>query len=120
MRNSYLWLAQLVTGVLIAITLGIHMVWMHLDTILNFLGVELSDPTSWTSMIQRSKEVIWVMLYTMLLSFVLYHALYGLRNIIVELTPSSRVKRIITWSIIILGIVAFAWGSCVPLLLLSR
>ena len=36
MRNTYLQFAQLISGVFIAILLGIHMVIMHLDKILNF------------------------------------------------------------------------------------
>ncbi len=120
MRNTYLWLAQLVTGILIAVTLGIHMVWMHLDTILSALGVDVSEPTSWASVIQRSRDVIWVVLYIVLLAVVLYHALYGLRNVIFESTQSRRIRLVVTWSILAFGILAFAWGSYVPIILLNK
>ena len=119
MRNTYLWFVQLVTGVLIAVLLGIHMVLMHLDTILDFFGVNVNDPTSWQSMIGRSREVIWAGLYIALLAVVLYHALNGLRNVILELTPSVRAERIVTWAIIALGTIVFIWGSYVPIALLS-
>jgi len=111
---------QLVTGVLIAVLLGIHMVMQHLDKVLGFFGVDLNDPTSWHSMIERSREVIWASIYIALLAVVLYHALNGLRNIILELTPSARTERIVTWTIIAFGIVIFIWASYVPIALLSR
>ncbi len=119
MRNTYLWFVQLVTGVLIAVLLGIHMVLMHLDAILGFLGVNVNDPTSWQSMIGRSREIIWAGLYVALLAVVLYHALNGLRNVMLELTPSVRVERIVTWAIIVFGTIVFIWGSYVPIALLS-
>ncbi len=120
MKNTYLWLAQLVTGILIAVTLGIHMVWMHLDTILSALGIDATEPTSWASMIQRSRDIGWVVLYIFLLAFGLYHALYGLRNIIFESIQSRRIRLVVTWSILAFGILAFAWGTYVPIILLSK
>jgi len=120
MRHTYLWLMQLITGVLIAILLGIHMVMQHLEDILRFFGVNLNDPASWQSMIERSREVIWASIYIALLAVVLYHALNGLRNIILELTPSARTERVVTRTIIAFGIIIFAWASYVPIVLLPR
>jgi succinate dehydrogenase hydrophobic anchor subunit len=120
MRYTYLWLMQLVTGVLIAILLGIHMVIQHLEDILRFFGVNLNNPASWQSMIERSREVIWAGIYVALLAVVLYHALNGLRNIILELTPTARMERVVTRAIIAFGIIVFIWASYVPIVLLSR
>ena len=119
MRNTYLWFIQLVTGVLIAVLAGIHMVWMHLDAILGFFGVDMGDTTSWYSMIERSREIIWAGIYIALLAVVLYHAFNGLRNIILELTPSARTERIVTWAIVTFGILVFIWSAYVPIALLS-
>lgn len=119
MRNTYLWFAQLVTGILIAVLLGIHMVTQHLDAILKFFGIDFTDATAWESMIGRSREAIWASLYIALLAVALYHALNGLRNIILELSPSTRIERIVTWAIVVFGVIAFAWGSYVPIALLS-
>lgn len=120
MKNTLLWLVQLITGVLIAITLGIHMVWMHLDTILGFLGIDVKNPTSWSSMIERSRESIWAGLYIALLAFVLYHALYGLRNVILELVSHAKARLVLNWGIIVFGALAFIWGAYVPIALLSQ
>jgi len=109
----------MLTGVVIAVLLGIHVVVLHLDAILGFFGVDATDPTSWGSMIGRASQGIWAGLYIALLAVVLYHALHGLRGIILEVTPSVKTERIITWSFIIVGIIAFIWGAYVPLALLS-
>lgn len=120
MKNTYLWLAQLATGILIAITLGIHMVWMHMDTILSTFGLDAKEPTSWTSVEQRSRDTGWATLYIALLAFGLYHGLYGLRNIVFESVQSHTVRQIVTWSIVAFGILAFAWGTYVPITLLIK
>ena len=119
MRTTRLHLLHMLTGVVIAVLLGIHVVVLHLDAILGFFGVDATEPTSWGSMIGRASQGIWAALYIALLAVVLYHALYGLRGIILEVTPSVKTERIVTWVIIIFGIIAFIWGAYVPVVLLS-
>ena len=117
MRTTRLQLLHMLTGVLIAVLLGIHMVILHLDDILIFFGVDATGPTSWGSMINRASQGIWVGLYIALLAAVLYHALNGLRGIILELTPSPGTERIVTRVIIAFGIIAFIGGAYVPVAL---
>lgn len=120
MKAAYLRVAQLFTGVAIAVLLGIHLVIQHLDNILGVFGVNIANPTSWDSMIARSRQVTWVGIYVALLAAGLFHALYGLRNIILETAPSATAGRTVTWLIIILGIIAFGWGTYVPVALFMR
>jgi succinate dehydrogenase hydrophobic anchor subunit len=120
MRNTYLQFIQLITGVLIAILLGIHMVIQHLDAILGFFKIDVKDATAWPSMIGRAKQGIWAAIYVALLIFTLYHAFNGLRNIILELTPSPRADRIVTVILIIVGVIFLILGIYVPLALLSK
>lgn len=120
MRNTYLWFLQLVTGVLIAALLGIHMVIQHLGAILSFFGIEAADQTAWALMIGRASQGIWVGLYIALLAFVLYHGLNGLRGVILELTPSRKTERIITQVIIAFGVIFFIGGTYVPVALFVR
>ena len=114
MRNTYLWLFQLITGGLILIFGGTHLVLMHLDEILGFFGVEIDEPSSWASMAERALQGFWLAFYIVFLGLVLYHALYGLRGIILELTPSEKAERITTGVLIALGTIAFGLGVYVP------
>lgn len=119
MRNTYLQFVQLITGILIAILLGIHMVIQHLDAILGIFEIDVKNATSWQSMTGRAKEGIWIFIYIALLVFALYHAFNGLRNIILELTTSARAERIATTIIIIVAIIFLALGVYAPIALLS-
>ena len=119
MRGARFHIVHMITGAVIAVLLGIHMVVIHLDDILGSFGAAAAEPTSWQAMISRSGQGIWAGLYIALLAFVLYHALYGLRGIVLEVTPSARGGRIVTWTFIIVGIIVFAWGAYVPIALLS-
>jgi len=112
--HARLQLLFLFSGIAIAVLLGIHMVVLHFDAILG-----TAEPTGWVSMIGRSSQGVWVGVYIALLAFALYHALYGLRNIILEVTTSAKAGRIMTWCFTIIGIVAFAWGSYVPVALVG-
>lgn len=117
MRPTYLWVWQLVTGALLAFFLGTHMVMMHLEIILSFFGIKIPEPTAWDSMMERARESFWLAFYILFLAFVLYHGLYGLRGIILELSPSARAERLITWVIITIGIIVFALGTYVSIAL---
>ena len=118
MRTTRFQLMHMLTGVLVAIFLGIHMVRMHLDSILDWFGVNTTESTSFTSMMDRASQGIWVFVYIALLAVALYHALYGLRGIIMEWKPSAKTSRITGWPFLILGAAIFAWGTYVPLDLL--
>ncbi|RLC94349.1 MAG: hypothetical protein DRI39_03135 [Chloroflexi bacterium] len=115
MRATRFHLLHIVTAVLIAVFLGIHMVRQHLDALL----YDSEDPSSWASMIDRAGSGLWAALYVALLAVALYHALYGLRGIILEVVPSPRANRIVTWSLIVVGLAAFGWGTYVPVHLLG-
>ncbi|MFC1905619.1 hypothetical protein ACFLXL_02285 [Chloroflexota bacterium] len=126
MRNTYLQFAQFITGILIAVLLSIHMVNMHLDAILGFLGVKsifgidiAHDPTVFSLMIARAQTITFAAIYVALLVFTLYHAFNGLRNIMLEMTVSPRVERTVTGIIIVIGIFLLVLGIYTPITLLS-
>jgi succinate dehydrogenase hydrophobic anchor subunit len=97
-----------------AIFLGIHMGVQHLNRV---LATGDADPTSWISMIGRATQSGWVVIYILLLVFALFHALYGLRGIILETVTSSKAVRVINWVFILGGIAIFIWASYVPIFL---
>lgn len=116
MLKTRLHLLFLLSAVGTAIFLGIHMVVQHLN---NITASGNANPTSWTSMISRATQGGWVVIYILLLAFALYHALYGLRGIVLELTTSERAVKVVNWAFIIGGIIVFAWASYVPVSLAS-
>lgn len=110
MRSTYLWLLQVITGGLVAVFLGIHLVLLHVAR----NRVPGSEPSEWPSMLDRAVRGIWLGFYIPFLALVLYHGLYGLRGIILEMTPSPRMERLVTGAFIGLGAVALGLGIYVP------
>jgi succinate dehydrogenase hydrophobic anchor subunit len=113
-------LLHMLTGILIIGLLGTHMVVLHLDSISALFGIAGPDPVSWNSVIERSRQVVWVGVYISLLAVLLFHALYGLRGIIFELNPSPAAERWISRSFVVIGVLVFIWAAYVPLNLLGR
>jgi succinate dehydrogenase hydrophobic anchor subunit len=107
----------MVAGLGTGIFLTIHMIVQHLN---NVLATGDADPTSWVSMIGRATQSGWVIIYILLLAFALYHVLYGVRGVILELVSSEKAIRAVNWIFIIGGIAMFIWASYVPIALMSR
>ncbi len=120
MKNTYLQLAQMITGVLVAILLTIHLAVQRLDVILGLIGIKIADPLAWSSMIERAHQGSWAGIYICLLAFGLFHGLNGLRNVLLETNLSSSAMRVLTWLILLFGIVFFALGTYVPIVLLNK
>jgi succinate dehydrogenase hydrophobic anchor subunit len=120
MKNTYLQFAQMITGILVAILLFIHIAVQKLGVILSFLGFKISDPLTFNSMMERARQGLWAGIYICLLAFGLFHALNGLRNILLETNLSSSIMRSLTWLIIVFGVLFFLLGTYVPIVLLTR
>ena len=120
MRTTYLWLLQLFTGLLILVLLVIQLISIHLRAILRFFGVDATELTSWGLTANRANRGIWAGLFVVLAGIILFHALSGLRNTVLELTPSVKKVRIITWAIIVSGIILLVGATDLPVLLLSN
>jgi succinate dehydrogenase hydrophobic anchor subunit len=103
----------MIAGIVIACLLGAHVFVLHLNDV---LGTG-DDPVSWAAMIARSGQGGWVVLYISMLAFILYHALYGLRGIILEMT-GARIGRTLTVMFLVIGVAIFIWGAYVPIALL--
>ncbi len=120
MRGTRRQLLHMASGVLIALLLGAHMVVIHLDDILRFFGGAVADPVAWEAMMARSGQVVWAGVYVALLALALYHGLYGLRGILLEVISSPRAERALTRLFLALGVLIFAWGAYVPVFLLGE
>ncbi|MCX6005286.1 MAG: hypothetical protein NT082_06405, partial [Chloroflexi bacterium] len=115
MKNTYLQFAQMITGILVAIFLSIHIAVQRLDVILGFLGFKITDPLAFNSMMERARQGLWAGIYICLLAFGLFHALNGLRNILLETNISSSAMRVLTWLIIVFGLFFFVLGTYGPI-----
>ena len=105
MKESTLWFMFVMAGLLILVTLTIHMGVMHLDDILGF-----GDVLSYEAAAARGKDIFYASVYTVLLGAALYHGLYGLRTILCELSLPRGLEKFFSWAFLLFGLVVFVYG----------
>jgi len=111
MRDQKLWTWHVLAGVVILVLLGLHMVIMHLDTIVGVLNPAGGSPVDWGNVVARAQSAFFAVTYVLLLGAALFHGLYGLRNIVFELNPSAGLKRFIGVVLLLVGLSLFVYGS---------
>lgn len=109
MKESTLWLLQILTGIILIILIGVH-----LSTFSTILGGGYPMNLRWENVLERGKNLGYTAFYVLFLAIVLYHANYGLRTILIELT-GGRGERIINIILLIIGVIAFLYGSYVSI-----
>jgi len=110
MRETRNWTWQIFTAVVILVFLSIHMIVMHLDDIVGWFNPNGGAALDWANVLERSKAIFFVVTYIVLLAATLYHALYGIRNILFELHPPAGVEKAITVVFWLAGLGLFAIG----------
>jgi len=120
MREAKLWFLHIITAVIILFLLGSHMGIMHMGSILNHFGFKFSDhPISSEEVFGRSRQVLFMVTYIVLLGTALFHGLYGLRSIFYELSLPKCLEKTIGRVICVAGIALFLYGSYVAVQLVK-
>ncbi len=107
----WLWLIKMATGVLIIVLLLVHFIVNHLAEggLLDYAGV-----------IAYYSSPAIVAMEIAFLAVVVAHTLIGLRGILLDLNPPTRLMGIIDWLLVLLGIVAVVYGISLALVVASR
>ena len=100
--GSYAWITQRVTAVLLLAFLGTH--WW----IAHFAPV--GEAITFERVSLRLENAILVFVDSGLLAIVLYHALNGVRNVIVDFNIGKAGERVLSIILLVVGIVAFIYG----------
>jgi succinate dehydrogenase hydrophobic anchor subunit len=111
MRDRTLWTLHIAAAAVILVLLGLHMGIMHLDLAAGTFDAQGSHPVDWASVVVRTRLALFTAAYVALLAAALYHGLYGLRNILLELNPGARLRTAINWGLSIAGLALFAFGT---------
>jgi succinate dehydrogenase / fumarate reductase membrane anchor subunit len=114
-RESHYWVLSLAAAVLMVVLLGIHMVMMHLESILAMFGLEVGEVRNYMSVMARAGSTFWTVFYLIFLAVALYHGLYGVRSILLEVSNRKGVERMINSFVVVVGLVAFVYGTYVLL-----
>lgn len=113
MRDQKLWTWHVLAGLVILVFLGLHMTVMHLDKIFEAESLNPSDgkPIDWANVVARGKTLFFPATYVVLLAAALFHGLYGLRSILLELGPAAGIKRTISVLFVLVGAGLFVFGT---------
>jgi succinate dehydrogenase / fumarate reductase membrane anchor subunit len=111
MREANMWFLHTTAGLVIFVLLALHMAIMHLDDLLLFLGTGYSNPLAFESVVERSRQLFYLVTYILLLGAALYHGLYGFRTILFELTLGEGTERSITVVFTVVGLGLFVFGT---------
>jgi succinate dehydrogenase / fumarate reductase, membrane anchor subunit len=101
-ETTWLWLFKIITGVLVVVILAIHFIVQHLvnpDGLLTFQQVVQWVSNPWVAFMEGTFVVLAV-----------FHALLGVRSVLLDLRPSQGVIRVIDVTFSIVGVVAIIYG----------
>lgn len=110
MKETRLWFLHITCGGIILCLLGLHMAVMHLDQITGLFSLG-GHAVDWVNVAHRSKTVLFAVIYILLLGAALYHGLYGLRSILLEIDFLKTWKKPINVLFCLAGIILFTIGS---------
>lgn len=101
--SAWMWLLQRLTAALALIFLIAHLWAVHFAmprSQVTFEGVR-----------QRLQSPYIVALDLTLLAVVLYHALYGIRGIVIDLGVRERWQEALSWGLVALGVLGYLFGA---------
>lgn len=106
MKETRLKILQYITGIGLFFFAGAHLLVSHLSS---------GEPTTWESVSERAASSGWLTLYIFLLIFGLYHGLYGLRTIILELSLPSSAVKVLDRALLAVGAAIFGYTAYVAI-----
>jgi succinate dehydrogenase hydrophobic anchor subunit len=101
--GAWSWLLQRLTAVLLLGLLGIHIGVLHF--------IRPGGEITFASVHVRLATVLYMVVDYGLLGIVLYHGLNGARNVLLDFTFGVRAQRSISTVLLLIGLVAFAYGA---------
>ena len=111
MRETKYWTWHMAAGVLILFLLSFHMLIMHLGGTTHLFAPYGGEAISRTNSVFRDGKLFFTVTYILLLGVALYHALYGLRTILFELTLKPVAEKAITFVFVVVGLGLFGLGT---------
>ena len=111
-ENAWLWLLKIVTGGLLVILLGIHLVVNHF--------VDENGLLTYADVIAYYQNPIIPIMEISFLAAVVTHSLTGLRGIVLDLKPSRNLLRVLDVILVIAGISVVAYGIWLVLVIVSK
>ena len=104
------WLLQRVTAIGLVVLLPLHIVINHLANISEVEEGILPGLVVFSDVVERFESPAYWVVDLLLLSFVLYHGLNGVRNVAMDYGLRGVGEKVVTGALSLLGVAAFAFG----------
>jgi succinate dehydrogenase / fumarate reductase membrane anchor subunit len=101
-ETTWLWLAKIITGLLIIVLLIIHFIVNH------FIGQH--GLLTYADVVAYYQIPIIPIMEIAFLAFVVSHSLIGLRSIILDMRPSAGVLTAVNWLFLVVGVGSVIYG----------
>lgn len=100
--HAWTWLLQRISAVILVITLGLHIGFLHFSN--------AGEPLNYTDIMVRLKTPVLIILDILLLIFGLYHALYGLYSVFLDFDSGKKEKIVVLGLLVAMGLSFFGFG----------
>ena len=111
-ENTWLWLLKILTGILLVVLLGIHLVVNHF--------VSENGLLTYADVVAYYQNPIIPIMEICFLAAVVAHSLIGLRGIILDLNPSRSLLKIIDVVLVLGGVSVVTYGIWLVSVIVSR
>ncbi len=102
---------HMLAGFFLFFLLFAHISLMHFSAGAVMPIEDPSNPLNWVNVLQRSKELVMTVVYTLFVGLGLYHGFYGLFGVLSEINTLRPFRKAIKSALIALGVVLFAYGT---------
>ena len=110
--GSWSWILQAITGVLVIILVGIHMIFQHF--------VASGGLRTYADVVAYIRTPFFLGWETIFLIVVTWHALLGVRAIVLDFGPPRSIERLINRALIIIGLGTIAYGIWLTAIIISH
>ena len=100
-RGTLGWVLQRLSAAVLFGIIIVHILTTHYTT--------PGEPVTFKESSERLQNPLYLCLWIALLAFGLFHALYGLRAIIIDFAP-IRNHQALSWAVIVIGLLIFGFG----------
>ena len=101
-QGVFAWLLQRVTAGLLVLFLGVHLWILHYAVV--------GERITFEGVLGRMQTPLYFVLDVSLLATVIYHALNGFRNVLLDFEMSEGLAKTISWLLLIVGLLTFIFG----------
>lgn len=104
------WFLQRATGLALIVLLTFHIVVNHIFNIAEVEDHILPGLVVFADVADRFETAAYWVIDVLLLSFVLYHGLNGIRNILIDYGVRGTGEKVVTGALLGVGVAAFTFG----------